>query len=90
MKKKVFFVLVLIMTLAMAAPVSAGPPDCNWGQLTSGEIAEGFDQGPHASDPSGDGYGPGDADHRRAGLANVVEKGNLEATCFLIDTLMNP
>lgn len=90
MKKKVFLVLVLIMMLAMAAPVAADAPDCNWGQLTSEEISEGFDQGPHASDPSGDGYGRYDADHRRVGVANVVEDGNLEATCIFIDSAVNP
>ena len=90
MKKKVFLVLVLIMMLAIASSVSAAPPDCNWGQLTSEEISEGFDQGAHSSDPSGDGHGPGTADESRAGLGNVVEQGNLEATCELIDSLANP
>lgn len=66
------------------APAQADPPDCNWGNLTSQAIADGFAQGPHASDPSGDGKGPGDADQPRAGLANVVERGNLAATCDFI------
>ncbi|HSM70756.1 MAG TPA: hypothetical protein VK851_04370 [Anaerolineales bacterium] len=90
MKNKILIILVLISMLAMATPVAADAPSCNWGKLTSEEISEGFGQGKHASDPSGDGYGPGDADHRRAGLANVVGKGDLEATCILIDSLMNP
>ena len=51
-------------------------------------IQGGFAQGPHASDPSGDGFGPGTADEPRAGLANVVERGNLQLLCQLIEELM--
>ena len=50
---------------------------CNWGDLTSDSIAAGFPQGQHASDPSEDGLGP----EERVGLANVVEQGNVFATC---------
>ena len=53
-------------------------------------IGNGFGQGPHSSDPSGDGHGPGTADEPRAGLANVVEMGNLQATCELIEGLLDP
>jgi hypothetical protein len=67
---------------------TAGPPTCNWGGLTSAAIAGGFPQGEHSSDPSGDGHGPGTADEPRVGLANVVEQGNLNATCELIDSLL--
>jgi len=67
---------------------SAAPKSCNWGQLTSGAVADGFPQGPHSSDPSGDGHGPGTADEPRVGLANVVERGNLNATCELISSLL--
>jgi hypothetical protein len=63
---------------------NGGHLTCNWGQLTSESIAQGFPQGPHASDPSGDGYGPSDTDQPRAGLANVVNRGDLEATCNFI------
>lgn len=70
--------------------VSANPPTCNWGQLTADAVADGFPQGPHSSDPSGDGHGPDTADEPRAGLANVVERGDLNATCELIDSLLNP
>lgn len=71
-----------------AGSASAGEPDCNWGQLSSGAIAAGFEQGPHSSDPSGDGHGPGTLDEPRAGLANVVAQGDLEATCELIKSLL--
>lgn len=69
----------------MAAPATAGPPSCNWGELTAGAIADGFDQGGHSSDPSGDGHGPGTTDEPRVGLANVVNQGDLNATCELIE-----
>jgi hypothetical protein len=89
MKKVAFIVLVLVMMLVMAVPAFADPPECNWGTLTSESIAAGLvEQGPHASDPSGDGHGPGTADEPRMGLANVVERGNLEATCELIESLL--
>lgn len=61
-----------------------GVQTCNWGQLTYENIANGFEQGPHASDPSGDGRGPNDSDNPRVGLANVVERGSLDATCNFI------
>ena len=51
------------------------------GQLTKeANQTEGWSQGSHASDPSGDGKGKGDSDQPRSGLANVAEKGNLSAT----------
>ncbi len=61
-----------------------GQEKCNWGQLTSSQIQEGFPQGPHASDPSGDGHGPGTADEPRAGLPNILGQGDLQATCEFI------
>ena len=61
---------------------------CNWGLLTMAAIMDGFPQGDHASDPSGDGKGKDDSDQPRAGLGNVVEQGNLQATCeFIRDAL---
>lgn len=82
---------VLTTAIAIAAllftvvPASAAPPECNWGQLTQYAILElDFDQGAHSSDPSGDGRGKED----RVGLPNVVEKGNLDATCQLIESLL--
>jgi hypothetical protein len=84
MKKITFIVLILVLMLAMALPVFADPPSCNWGQLTSDSIADGFDQGGHSSDPSGDGLGP----EPRVGLANVVNQGDMNATCELIDSLL--
>jgi len=80
----------------VAAPAAAGAPDCNWGKLTAGAIAEGFPQGAHSSDPSGDGHGPGTIDEPRAGLANVSyalfggERGDLQTTCVFIDSQLNP
>ena len=76
------------VTIPAMGSVSAERPSCNWGQLTAGAIAEGFLQGPHSSDPSGDGHGPGTADEPRAGLANVVGDGDLNATCELIESLL--
>jgi hypothetical protein len=64
---------------AVASPAAAAnAPDCNWGGLTAGAIAEGFDQGGHASQQA----------NPRVGLANVVERGNLQATCQLIEGLL--
>ena len=60
----------------------------NWGQLTSDAIQNGFPQGPHASDPSDDGHGPGTADEPRDGLANVVDQGDLFATAEFISDLL--
>lgn len=80
--------------LFIASSTMAGPPvttmsiECNWGTLTMETIADGFDQGGHSSDPSGDGHGPGTSDEPRAGLANVIERGNLEATCEFIENLL--
>ena len=68
------------LIVGLSAVPAQAAPDCNWGQLTSSSIAGGFDQGGHASDPSDDGKGP----EARVGLANVVEKGNLAATCSLL------
>jgi hypothetical protein len=76
---------VLAMTL-FASPAAAAKPTCNWGDLTADSIAAGFAQGAHSSDPSGD--GPGGADQPRAGLANVVDRGDLNATCELISSLL--
>jgi hypothetical protein len=51
-------------------------------------VEEDFPQGPHSSDPSGDGHGPGTADEPRAGLANVINQGDLQALCeFIQDAL---
>lgn len=53
-----------------------GQRDNNWGETTRDFIAGGFDQGGHASDPSGDGKGKED----RVGLPNVAGQGDLSAT----------
>lgn len=72
------------LLFALGAAPAQADERCNWGQLTSESISAGFGQGPHASDPSGDGHGPGTADEPRAGLGNVVNQGDLQATCELI------
>ncbi len=89
MKKAISALAAAAITIGLTAgPALAAKPSCNWGELTADSIAEGFDQGPHSSDPSGDGHGPGTADEARAGLANVVERGNLDATCQFIASLL--
>jgi len=50
---------------------------CNWGVLTMTAIADGFEQGKHSSS-----FAPG----KRQGLGNVIERGNLEATCLFIES----
>lgn len=84
-----FIGLFLSVSAAQAGPPVTLSVDCNWGKLTMESIAGGFEQGKHASDPSGDGHGPGTVDEPRAGLANVVERGNLQALCLLIEDLLN-
>ena len=90
------YVISFIFALSVFA-VQAKEPDvvheevsvkCNWGLLTMESIADGFPQGPHVSDPSGDGKGKGDADSPRKGLGNVIERGNLQATCEFIESLL--
>jgi len=72
-------------------PVTSVAVHCNWGKLTMQSIQDGADQGGHASDPSQDGHGPGTLDEPRDGLANVLERGNLQALCELIqDMIDNP
>lgn len=79
---------MLTTTTQAAPPVTTAAIECNWGKLTMELIDDGFAQGAHASDPSGDRHGPGTGDEPRAGLANVLEQGNLEATCELIESLL--
>ncbi len=84
MKKLVVASVLAISVAGVSSGAQAEKPSCNWGQLTAEAIANGFPQGDHSSDPSGDGKGPED----RVGLPNVVEKGNLNATCELIASLL--
>jgi hypothetical protein len=72
------------LAMGLGTTASAAKPTCNWGNTTSSAIAAGFDQGAHASDPAGDGRGSGGADQPRAGLANVVNQGDLNALCELL------
>ncbi len=72
MKKVALASIIALAGVGFAAPAQADAPSCNWGQLTAGSIAGGFDQGEHASSYAGD---------PRVGLANVVAKGDLNATC---------
>ena len=92
MKKSGLFACAFLIVSVVPAIAGGGKPapgqlENNWGEVTSREIQKGFGQGAHSSDPSGDGHGPGTADEPRAGLANVVERGNLAATTELIDSL---
>ena len=84
----------LLIFLAVAAFVSIGEqsmaekpsPSDNLGALTSYEILKcNFQQGEHASDPSGDGTGP----EERVGLANIVERGHLDFTLALLIDLLD-
>jgi hypothetical protein len=76
---RIFLSITAIFVLMVASPGLAEPPvmsmsvDCNWGQLTM----ESAPLGDHASDPSGDGLGP----EPHVGLANIIERGNLQAVC---------
>lgn len=87
-------ILAITGILAFGSMAYAGPPvttvsvECNWGKLTM-EVAteDGAYLGDHSADPSGDGVGPDDVDHERVGLANVVDPGNLQATCEFIASL---
>lgn len=88
-RRLVVLAVIAVMALMVSVtPAAADPPSCNWGTLTADAIAGGFPQGPHSSDPSGDGHGPGTADEPRVGLANVVERGDLNATCEFISGLL--
>ncbi len=78
--------LLAFASFAQDATPTSMSVECNWGTLTMTAIAAGHPQGPHSADPSGDGK-PGDgddADQPRVGLGNVVERGNLQATCEFI------
>jgi len=89
MKYLILVVAAMLSTAAIAEPtIEEVTIKCNWGQLTATSIAEGFPQGPHSADPSGDGKGKGNADNPRKGLGNVVERGNLQATCEYIESLL--
>ena len=91
---KNLFVAIFVL-LVSAASYAQEPAEttyvkvqCSWGELTMESIQEGFPQGPHVSDPSGDGKGPDDSDNPRVGLGNVVEQGKLQATCEFIKALL--
>jgi hypothetical protein len=93
------YVILILMLFAFAVPALAQDNtevvvervavECNWGRLTMESIQGGFPQGPHSADPSGDGKGKGNADQPRAGLANVIEQGNLQLTCEFIQSLLD-
>ena len=94
-----FFVVEIDMKMQLrfeqleSKDLLTGPPAPadNLGSLTSWAIHElDFDQGHHASDPSGDGLGK-DGVEERVGLANLFGRGNLQATVdFLADSLDAP
>ncbi|MCT2538977.1 hypothetical protein [Sedimentimonas flavescens] len=76
--------IVAAMTTAVYAQDPRGLDDgTSLGDLTRESIADGFDQGKHASDPSGDGVGR----ENRVGLANVVSRGDLGETVGLLKDL---
>lgn len=76
MKKIIAIAGIAVASVAVSAgAASAEKPTCNWGTLTSEAIAGGFEQGPHASSYAGS---------ARLGLANVVNQGDLNATCVLL------
>jgi len=68
--------ITAVCTIPAMGSASAEKPSCNWGELTADAIADGFDQGGHSSSFAG---------VRRAGLANVLERGNLNALCEFIE-----
>jgi hypothetical protein len=74
--KKIITVTALAagLVFASAGSASAEKPSCNWGQLTSEAIGGGFDQGGHASSFA----------TPRLGLANVINRGDLNATCVVL------
>ncbi len=87
--------LIALAATALFASASFANPavttvtvECNWGKLTMEQTLDGFSTGEHSSDPSGDGRGAGSVDEPRAGLANVVERGNLQGMCELIESLL--
>ena len=96
MKTMILAALSLVLGLALLTfsytaltqpPVHSMSVECNWGTLTMTAIAGGFPQGPDSADPAGDGQGGGD-DQPRVGLGNVIEQGNLQATCEFIGGLI--
>ncbi len=91
MKYLIAVLALMISTVSFAqdAEPTSVSVQCNWGTFTMTSIADGFPQGPHAADPSGDGkpgQGNDDADQPRVGLANVITQGNLQATCDFISS----
>ena len=84
--KKLLMIITALAVCSTAAFAESGKEapgqrdGGNWGQATSGAISGGWDQGGHASDPSGDGKGKGDTDQPRSGLANVGDRGDLSGT----------
>ena len=88
------FLSVALLTSLLALPAATEPPTVcdNLGQLTKWSIQdlEGYEPGPHASDPSGDGHGKDTLDEPRAGLPNLIEQGELGLTLGLLVSLLNP
>jgi hypothetical protein len=90
---------VFLVGSAAYADDPPGLTNCNWGKLTKDAIQTGFDEGQHASDPSGDGRGPVDppsdgpgpygSDQPRTGLPNLIEMGSLQATCEFVSDAVN-
>lgn len=71
--------IIALASLGIAAPAQAAKPTCNWGTLTADAIADGFAQGEHSSSFAGS---------PRVGIANVVNKGDMNATCEFIESAL--
>jgi len=81
--KKLLLTFILAPSLAFGLTgFGFANEEPTWGELTKFAIheIEGWNQGEHSADPSGDGLGKED----RVGLANVVERGNMAATTALL------
>lgn len=84
--KKMLSVVLFLFSFAVNAndvtiEFNGGELRCNLGQIAADNSDT---QGEHSSDPSGDGKGKNDPDHDRVGLANILNRGDLEATCEFI------
>ncbi len=87
--KKTLATTMALVGLCAISMAGRPAPDESIGALTAYVIQElDFDQGTHASDPSGDGLGR-DGVEDRVGLANVVEPGNISATLGLLVFLLD-
>ena len=80
-------VVALSSSVAFAQDTRGIDDGTSLGDVTMDAILSGFDQGAHASDPSGNGVGGGQdpVDNPRVGLPNLAGQGDLSATIDIID-----